>query len=117
MSTKTATDPATDVAAAERRELLARERLTETMQELQAKLNPKVIARDVTARAVDSGKQAARNGADMAQRNPGAIAGAVAVIGLFLARHRIAKLFRRKPKKVPAAPINHGDTHSTHSEG
>lgn len=117
MSTGRATEPATDVAAAERREAVARERLTGTMQELQAKLNPKVIARDAAARAVDSGKEAARTGADIAQRNPGTIAGAVAIIGLFLARHRIAKLFHRKPKKVPAAPINHGDTQFTHSEG
>lgn len=118
MNTETATEPAMDVAAAERREALARKRLTETIQELQTKLNPKTLARDVKARAVDTGKEAARTGADLAQRNPGAIAGAVAVVGVFLARRRIAKLFRRKPKKVPAAALNHGDAHPRiYSEG
>jgi hypothetical protein len=34
-------------------------------------------------------------------RNPGAVAGATAVAGLFLARHRIASLFRRKPEHTP----------------
>lgn len=31
-------------------------------------------------------------------RNPGAVAGVTAVAGLFLARHRLAGLFRKKDK-------------------
>lgn len=98
-------DPAADIKDAERRQEEARAHLSDTLNQLQAKLSPKVLARDAGRKAVSAGQDAA----DVARRNPGPVAGGVAVFGLFLARHRIARLFRRKPKKVPAAPISHTD--------
>lgn len=99
----TTTDPAADIAAAERREAEARERLTETLHELQAKLNPKALAREGARKVADAGQSAASRGADVARRNPAPVAGAAALGVLFLARRRIAGLFRRKKKlSVPA---------------
>ena len=97
------TDPAHDLAEAERRAAAARDRLSTTVAQLQHRLDPKLLARE----ARDVGTAAALSGIDGARRNPGIVAGAVGVVTVLLARHRIARLFRRKPKRVPAAPINH----------
>lgn len=85
-------DPAKRIAAAERDAAMAKERLTRTVAQLQDKLSPKQIARRAMSDATDRGNAAV----DTARRNPGATAGLVAVAGLFLARRRIASLFRRK---------------------
>ncbi|MDB5696371.1 MAG: phosphatase [Sphingomonas bacterium] len=102
-------DPATAIAAAERRAAAAKQRLTDDLHRLQAKLAPRAIARNVAHAAADKGQEAAR----AAKHNPLPVAGAVAATGLFLLRHRIAALFRRKKKlTVPAqakAPVH---THS-----
>ena len=111
-------DPTVTITAAQAREAAARARFLDSLHVLQDRLKPANLARDVALKAVDAGQgvaqraagagqAAARNGADLAQRNPTPIAGAAAVLVLFLARKRIAGLFRRKPRKVPAAPINH----------
>lgn len=95
---------AADIAAAERREALARERLTDTLHELQGRLKPKALARDAARAAADAG----RSGANAAKRNPAPVAGAAAVGVLFLARKRIARLFRRNRKlTVPAQARSH----------
>ena len=96
----TTVDPAEDIRTAERREAEARERLTETLHELQAKLNPKALAREGARKMADAGQSAASKGADAARRNPAPVAGAAAVGVLFLARKRIAGLFRRRKKKL-----------------
>lgn len=100
----TTPDPAEEIRAAEQREALARQKLTGTLQELQARLNPKALAREGARKVADAGQSAASKGADVARRNPAPVAGAAAVGVLFLARRRIAGLFRRKKKKltVPA---------------
>ncbi|HEU0045136.1 phosphatase [Sphingomonas sp.] len=96
-------DPVADVQAAERRAALAKERLAESAHRLQAKLNPKTLAREAARSATDKGRTYARAGVDAARQNPAPVAGAVAATGLFLLRHRIAGLFRRKQKlTVPA---------------
>ncbi len=88
-------DPAADILAAERREALARARLTASLQLLQARLKPKSLVRDARLRLTD----AASDGVVAARRNPLPIIGAGIAAGLFLARHRIVGLFRRKPSK------------------
>lgn len=93
-------DPKQDLFTAEAEAEQARQRLSGTVAQLQARLDPKLLAGD----AKEAGLSVARAGADGARRNPGIIAGAVAATGLFLARHRIARLFRRKPKPLPARP-------------
>ncbi|MBV9750863.1 MAG: hypothetical protein JO157_18810 [Acetobacteraceae bacterium] len=100
----TAADPALDIRSAERREAEARQRLTASLQLLQARLTPKALARNARLRITD----AASNGADAARQNPLPVIGAGVAAGLFLARHRIARLFRRKKKlTVPAQARSH----------
>ena len=106
------TDPAADIRAAERRATQARERLAGDLHKLQAKLNPKALARDAARSAADAGQSAASSGLDYAIANPAPVAGAVAVTGLFLFRRRIARLFRRKSKPVPAQAKSSGRPHS-----
>ncbi|WP_293872748.1 MULTISPECIES: DUF3618 domain-containing protein [unclassified Sphingomonas] len=96
-----ALDPATRLATAELEAAAARERLSLTVSRLQVRLNPKTLALQAARDVADKGGAAAQASLDTAIRNPGAVAGATAVAGLFLARHRIASLFRRKPKHKP----------------
>lgn len=96
------TDPATRLLAAEADAALARERLSTTVGQLQARLDPQLLARDAQAVGTAAGLAAI----DGARRNPGAVAGAVAAIGLFLARHRIGafRRHRKASKPLPAQP-------------
>lgn len=99
----------TGVTAAEQRATLAKERLMGTVHQLQAKLQPKALVREAAQAAADKGQQAAQ----VAKDNPLPIAGAVAVTGLFLLRHRIASLFRRKKRlTVPAQARSHSESSS-----
>lgn len=93
--------PATRLAAAEAEAAEARERLSATLSRLQVRLNPRTLALSAARDVADKGSAAAQAGLNTAVRNPGAVAGASALAGLFLARHRIAALFRRKPKHAP----------------
>ena len=90
-------DPAAQIAAAEHDATVARERLSRTVGQLQDRLSPKQIAR----RAVRDAGDRSTAAVDTARRNPGTAAGLVACAGLFLARHRIASLFRRRRPKQP----------------
>lgn len=98
-------DPAADIIAAEHREALARARLTASIQLLKARLTPRALARDARLRLTD----AASNGAVAAKRNPLPIIGAGVAAGLFLARHRIAGLFRRKQTARPRSSSSSKD--------
>ncbi|TXC71119.1 DUF3618 domain-containing protein [Sphingomonas ginsenosidivorax] len=76
----------------------ARARVTQTLGELQDRLNPRTLARNAARDLTEAGSVIADKGAHTLKRNPGAVAGATAVAGLFLARHRIAGLFRRRSR-------------------
>jgi hypothetical protein len=89
-------EPAARLAAAEAEVIVARARLNATLGRLQVKLDPRTLTRQAAREVVDKGGAAAAAGIDTARRNPGAVAGATAVAGLFLARHRIARLLGRK---------------------
>jgi hypothetical protein len=91
------TDPVS-IAAAEAERDVARARVTRTLGELQDRLNPRTLARNAARDLTEAGGVIADKGAHTLKRNPGAVAGATAVAGLFLARHRIAGLFRRKSR-------------------
>ena len=126
--TKAVDDPAATVAVAERRAAQARERLTDDLHKLQAKLNPKTLAleaahkaadrgRTVARSAADAGQTAANQGVNFARENPAPVVGAVAVTGLFLLRKRIARLFRRKKHVKPQSKAHPADlTHSDQGE-
>ena len=90
-----AASPQDDIRMAEARARAARADLIATLGIIQERLT----ARSLMRQAADAGQEAARKGADAARRNPGALAGAVAVAGLFLARHRVAALFRRNKSR------------------
>ena len=92
------TDPVVRLVKAEADAAVARQRLHATLTVLQDRLEPKRLARETARDLSQAGGIAARRTADAAFRNPGALAGMVAVAGLFLARHRITSLFRRKPQ-------------------
>ncbi len=89
-----------ELAIAELQAAEARQRLSETVAQLQARLDPKALAED----AKQAGLLAAKAGLDGARRNPGIMAGAVAAAGLLLARHRIFELVGRKKKDPPSPP-------------
>jgi hypothetical protein len=93
--------PTLRLAEAEAEALAARERLNATLGKLQVRLNPRALALQAARELTDKGGAAAQASLNTAVRNPGAVAGATAVAGLFLARHRIVALFRRKPKHKP----------------
>ncbi|WP_298092858.1 DUF3618 domain-containing protein [uncultured Sphingomonas sp.] len=93
-------EPVRHLADAEAQAAAARERLSHTVGQLQARLDPKLLARE----AREAGLQAARSGVDNARRNPGVVAGATGLLGLFLVRKPLCRLLRRRPKNtdIPA---------------
>lgn len=95
-------DPVTRLSAAEAEAALARERLNATLGQLQERLDPQLLAREAQA----AGTAAGRAAIDGARRNPGVVAGAVAAVGLLLARHRISGFWRHRKasKPLPAQP-------------
>lgn len=104
------TDPVADLHRAEETAAEARRRLDRTVTQLQARLDPKVLAQE----ARDRGTAAALAGADTAKRNPGLVAGAAGALVLFLVRGRIAAALqrRRARKPVPAQPKSHAQPQS-----
>lgn len=89
------TDPVKRLADAEFEAAEARERLARTLAALQARLRPRRLARTAARDLAEAGNAAAKAGVETARRNPGALAGATALAGLFLARHRLVQLYRR----------------------
>lgn len=99
--------PASRLAAAETNAATARDQLSRDLAELQARLDPKLLARS----AVDEAREVGLAGVDTARRNPAAVAGGAAVLALLLFRRPIARLFRSKPRvyataKSPDAPAS-----------
>ena len=88
----------TPLAQAEIDREIARSRVTRTLGQLQDRLNPRTLAQKAARDLSEAGTVLADKGAHTLKRNPGTIAGATALAGLFLARHRIAGLFRRKSR-------------------
>ncbi len=86
------------LAQAERDRDAARAQVSQTLGQLQDRLNPKTLARNAARDLTEAGTVIADKSAHTLKRNPGTVAGATAVAGLFLARHRIAGLFRRKSR-------------------
>lgn len=89
------TDPAQRLLDAQAESAAARDRVARSLANVQAKMNPRRIARRAVRDVTDAGTNAAEIGIDTVRRYPITLTGAVAAAGLFLARHRIASLFRR----------------------
>lgn len=94
-------DPVTRLAEAEAKAAAARARLSVTMSALQDRLEPRRLAQEARRGLADAGNVAAEQARDAVRQRPGALAGVVAVAGLFLARHRIAGLFHKRKATVP----------------
>lgn len=96
------TDPAANLLAAEAEAVLARERLSGTVARLQERLDPQLLVEEARVAGIAAGRTAV----DRARRNPGAVAGAVATIALFLGRHRISRIWRHRKasRPMPAQP-------------
>lgn len=105
------TDTVLHLAAAEVRVALAHERLSHTIALLQARLDP----RERAHRAAREAKVVGETAAAVVKDKPQIVAGVAAAATLFLARHRIAALFRRSakdtsPDKSGLTPVTRTDT-------
>lgn len=89
------TDPVARLAQAEVAAAAARARLNASLAILQQRLEPKRLVRDARRELVEARGVATRRTVAAVRANPTTLAGAVAVAGLFVARHRIVALFRR----------------------
>lgn len=86
---------ATPLAIAQARSTAARARLSDTMSQLQARLNPRMLAQDAATGLVEKGKSVAAEGMETARQNPAAVAGGAAALGLVLARRPLTRLLQR----------------------
>jgi hypothetical protein len=75
-----------DLATAKRRAAAARARLTGTLVDLQARLNPKALMREAAHEVKEAAQELARDGLDTLKRHPITLAGATAALGIFFAR-------------------------------
>ncbi len=90
-------DPqAASVALAEQRAAAARQRLSATVGTLQARLNPRAVARDAVENIQESGEKALRTGVRTARAHPEALVWAATLATAWLARRRIVGLFARR---------------------
>ncbi len=95
----------TRLALAQARSEAARARLSGTIGALQRRATPQALAQDVADTLKVRGVAALNDVAETARRKPMAVGLAVALLGLFLARHRIARLLRRRePAAARALP-------------
>ena len=81
-----------DLVFAKMRSVEARERLAGTLVELQARLNPKALAREAIQELKETGQEMAREGLEAAKRHPLTLAGAATAVGIFLVRKPLSKL-------------------------
>jgi ElaB/YqjD/DUF883 family membrane-anchored ribosome-binding protein len=83
------------VSVAEAQAAAARVRFGATLSTLQKRLAPRTLAQEAASGLLEKGQTVAQDGIEIARRNPFTVAGAVAALGLFLARKPIAKLLTR----------------------
>ncbi|QNE30929.1 DUF3618 domain-containing protein [Sphingomonas sp. NBWT7] len=88
-------DP-TGIHTAEARVAEARRRFGDTVGALQAKLDPRVVARDAMDGLTEGGEKALRSGVETARQHPDAVVWSVTLAAALLARRRIAALFKRR---------------------
>lgn len=103
-------DPKATLAAAELQSAEARARLSGTVADLQARLDPRILAQE----AKDAGTAAALAGVDRARRHPGLVAGTLGALGLLAIGRQIAAVRRRRLRRrpVPAQPKSAPHSHS-----
>ena len=90
------------VAAAEAQAAAAKQRLTATLGLLKARIAPKSLVHEATQGLITKTQDIAQDGIDTARKHPLPFAGALAALGLFLARKPLGRLVTRaKPDATP----------------
>ncbi len=92
------------LALAAQRSEQARRRLAGTLVEIQARLNPKALAREAAQELREAGQELAREGMETVRRHPLTFAGVATAVGLFLARRPLRTLIAKLPDETPPAP-------------
>ncbi|MDB5705808.1 MAG: hypothetical protein JWN66_2924 [Sphingomonas bacterium] len=94
----------TDLAVARLRAERARQRLAGTLVDIQARLNPKALAREAFDELKEAAQEIAREGIDGLKRHPLTLAGVSAAAGLFLARGPLKHLIEVYLDETPEPP-------------
>jgi len=87
--------PANDVRRAQAEAEAARSKLMGTVHELQARLQPKVLAHDAATRLKERGTAFADDTMEAARERPGVVGAAAGAVVVFLLRRRIGRLAGR----------------------
>jgi hypothetical protein len=95
-----------DLAIAKRRAEAARTRLAGTLVDIQARLNPKALAREAAQELKEAAQEIARDGLDSLKRHPITLAGATAALGLFFARGPLRHVIDTYLDETPEAPAS-----------
>jgi len=99
-----------DLDLAQAKSDAARARLTGTLVEIQAKLNPRVLLREAIEDVRSAAADMVRSGLDQARNNPGPWLSLAATGGAYLARQWLNRRARRTAEQAddtPPAPSNH----------
>ncbi|MEO5867476.1 MAG: DUF3618 domain-containing protein [Sphingomonas sp.] len=86
------TDIEPTLAMAENHSVAARRQLAGTLVEIQARLNPKALAREAAQELRQAGEELARDGMEAVKRHPLTLAGIAGAVVLFLARRPLRSL-------------------------
>ena len=84
----------------------ARTRLTGTLVDIQARLNPKALAREAAQELKEAAQEIARAGLDSIRRHPVTLVGATAALGIFFARGPLRHVIDTYLDETPAAPAS-----------
>jgi ElaB/YqjD/DUF883 family membrane-anchored ribosome-binding protein len=101
-----AIDDAADLPLAKARAEAARARLAGTLVDLQARLNPKALAREAVGELKEAAQEMARDGLESLKRHPLTLAGAAAAIGLFMARGPLRQFIEGDSDETPEPPAS-----------
>ena len=94
-------DDAADLVLARSRAEAARARLTGTLVEIQARLNPKALAREAMGELKEAAQDLARGGVAELKRHPVTLASGAAAIAVLLARGPIRRLIEGSRDETP----------------
>lgn len=95
------------VSAAHADAVVKRARLKASIAHAKYRLAPATIASNVASDLRDRTVTMAEDGIEAARAQPKVAAGIAAGLVAILARKRIRRMFRRKPKPLPATPKTH----------
>ena len=97
-------DDEPSLTVAEQRSARARKRLAGTLVEIQARLNPKALAREAVQELREAGEELARDGIEAIKRHPLTMAGVRTAIGMFVARRPLRALIAETADETAPPP-------------